>query len=150
MATQFTFYHQKRFDGGIRTGVELPTGEEWQHFEPGTDADSEPALLWYIDIVGRGDGVPQDIAQVVQDLRDHHCDVQRVLNEAADRLSAGVDHSGWPYRVDFPKCWEGVNLTISGGAIRRLEALEIADTLRDVSNRWLNLLGSVAPEPVMA
>jgi hypothetical protein len=58
MATM-TFYHQQRGDGGFPTGFEIDDGTQLEMFEPGAD-ESNPALLWHIDVECSCAGVPDN------------------------------------------------------------------------------------------
>ena len=54
---KLTFYHQKRRDGGLRTGVDFDDERVLERFEPG-DLARDSALEWFVDIRCRGETLP--------------------------------------------------------------------------------------------
>lgn len=143
----FTFYRQMRVDGGVRTGLETSSGVELETFEPGSD-DDDPALLWWVDLRGQGVGIPQEPDLLREWLTARGPEIRDALYQSAERLAAGVDHGSWPFQVGFPQLWPGVDLTVAGSALRRIDAMTIAETLRDLGCQWQSLLARLAPEAV--
>ena len=56
---KLVFYRQKRYDGAIRTGLELDDDPIAEHYEEGS-GERDPALLWFVDLRCKGPGIPGD------------------------------------------------------------------------------------------
>lgn len=70
LMAKLIFYRQKRYDNGIRTGLELDGDPIAERFEEG-DKDRDPALIWYVDLCCEGPGVPDDPDLAERWLVDH-------------------------------------------------------------------------------
>lgn len=145
--SSFTVYKQTRVDGGIRTGVDLDGAECFQDYVPGA-GEEDPAILWYLDVRGRGAGVPSDPDQLWQWLLDSEPAIQQACQRAAEQLSAGVDGDGWPFRLRFPNLMTDVDVEIVGSALRRVEGTEMGRFILEFASDWspmLTRLASVSP-----
>ncbi len=142
---EFLFYHQQRVDHGLRTGLEIDAQTVMEDFIPG-DQDEDPALLWYFDVRGRGADLPSDAEAVRDWLLERESDFGAVLRSASEQLRAGVDHDGWPFRISFPDVLPGLELIVTGSAIRRIDAVAMSRLLAGAADRWSALLHSLNPE----
>lgn len=137
-----SFFYQKRFDGGVRTGLGIDDQMVLHHFVPG-DADSDPALLWFVDIRCSGDRLPTD-AEAARDWLLHHVPaIQHGLESAAERLEVGVDEES-PLREPFklPRPFRG---EIIASSVRRLASGELAGELRALAASFELELGHLSP-----
>ena len=148
---KFSVYRQERNDGGSRIGISFDDESDWQMFEPGP-TDDDPTLRWYVDVRGEGDGVPGDSA----DLYDWLCGVEiaeLVRTEActfAAQLATGIDQAAWPVRHVVANPPEGMRLSLVTSAVRRIDAVEIADIVRRFAEDWPDLLERLSPVPQVA
>jgi hypothetical protein len=132
-----TFYRQQRADGGIRTGIEVNESVVFSEYQPGHH-DDDPALLWYVDVRCKGQGLPIDGERARDWLASQRKIVARQLNKLADRIPSGIDPSEWPLQIEHAFIWRNrrVILTIACSAIRRLEARKLAGILREIAENW--------------
>src|SRR5688572_19819247 len=97
--TQLRFYRQVRYDGGMRSGIGIDEQPVLHEFCAGSD-ESDPALLWYVDIDLEGSRLPSDPAEGRAWLLAHADAIRSGLRLAAQRLAIGLDDTGsWPYRM---------------------------------------------------
>jgi hypothetical protein len=146
-----TFYHRKRLDGGIRTGIMLGGTTVSERFEEGQE-DYDPSLIWSVDLRCSGAGLPDTADKAKQWLLDHERIIRDGFSRFAEQLRARSDPTG-AYLLEwneFPSHPEGVEMKIVCGAMRRVDALGLAATLRDVRDRWRELILSLSPtQPAM-
>lgn len=140
---EFSFFRQLREDGGIRTGIELNGEYCWESLHEGTGDD--PALVWYVDVRGRGDRVPCDEGAIVGWLMDQSQPVRDALYQLAARLAAGYDFSIWPVRWPIASSIPDVSLEVVVSTIRRMDALNVAGVLRELADSWMSVLESLEP-----
>jgi hypothetical protein len=136
-----TFYRQKRIDGGIRTGVEVGGNTVLSTFKSGR-GEHDPALVWYVDVICKGQKLPEGSEEARRWLVDHNKNVQQLLNALAERVVEGVDPDDWPIRQEGNS--HGVKITISCSTVRRLEARKLANILLDIAQRWEEYVGDLA------
>jgi hypothetical protein len=142
---KLTFYRQKRFDGGIRTGLEW--GFEFdatsegdatllERFEPG-DEDRDPSLLWFVDIRCDGPGVPRLLEEAPRWFLSTKPVIDDGLARFADHLRrVGSDLDDYPLEwSEFPNA-DDVERKIVCSANRRIECRELAEILDDVRDHW--------------
>ena len=141
---EFRFYRQQRQDGGIRTGIDLNDELCWHLFEPGTEPE-DPALRWYVDLRGEGAAVPDDPEELREWLIQNADEIRSGFEKLADRLSAGLDSEAWPLRWELQTASNDVSLEIVLSAARRLDALQIAETLREIGYAWTRLVQTLQP-----
>lgn len=127
---EITFYRQVRKDGGIRTGIELGSDSVFSSFEPGL-TDSDPALVWYVDVRCSGPTLPADREGARQWLLRHSTELGAVLGKAADQIPAGYDPVEWPLQVSGRV--DGADVTVVTSAVRRTEARDLASILRELA-----------------
>ena len=141
-----TFYRQKRFDGGIRTGVELSVEHDGvglsgatilEHFEMGEE-ERDPSLLWFVDVRFKGPGVPGEAEAACQWLLTTRSVIEGGLARFADKLrDVGSDVDDHPLQwSDFPGGDDGVERKVVCSAIRRIDARGYAEILDDIRTSW--------------
>jgi len=148
---KFSVYQQVRNDGGTRIGITFDDESDWQVFEPGS-TDDDPALRWYIDVRGEGDGVPDNATDLYEWLRDAEM-TNLIRDEAsafAAQLAAGVDQGSWPIRHVVADPPSAVRLSLVTSVVRRADALTIAETVRRFGDDWPALLERLSPVPQVA
>ena len=137
------FYRQKRYDNGIRTGLELDGYPIAERFEEG-DGPRDPALIWYVDLCCEGPGVPDDPDMVEPWLVEHSSLIRDGFVRFAERLRAGADKDIYSLAwSDFPDAPQGVTITISCSAARRVDGREMAAILQDTATRWDEIIHSL-------
>jgi hypothetical protein len=135
------FYHQKRRDGGIRTGVDLDGEPVLEEFKPGR-RPVDSALEWFVDVRCSGRRLPAD-AEAARAWLLHRGDaIGRQLAEMADELRAGIDPD-WPLTRTMPKAANGVEVEVVCSAIRRLTARDIRQVLLRLKGSWQALIASL-------
>jgi hypothetical protein len=140
--TTITFYRQARRDGGIRTGIEIDGNTLLSRFDEG-GSDPDPAIVWYVDVKCRGKSLPKDSEGARRFLISHGATIRRAIASLADEIPAGIDPTAWPVRRET-KSKPDVRIEVACSAVRRLEALKLSDTLRDVASHWSDLVESLA------
>lgn len=134
------FYRQKRYDGGIRMGLDLNSEEIAHHFEEGR-SERDPALLWYVDLRCEGPGIPDDPEAAADWLVDHAPSIREGFARFAEKLKIGADPDLYSlYWNEFPDVPEGVSMVIACSAARRVDGREMSSVLADIGARWNELL----------
>jgi hypothetical protein len=129
------FYCQKRIDGGLRTGMNVD-GEAALHlFEPGR-RDSDPALLWFVDLRCQGRSLPTEIEAARRWLLDRADVIRTGLLNLAEEFRAGMDPDVWPLQWRITGTTKGLRMTIVFSAARRVDARRMAEVLRNVAEHW--------------
>lgn len=141
---KFTFFRQARNDGGIRTGIDLEGTTCWERFDQGHGED-DPALLWFVDLRGKGDQVPPDCDALRSWLLDNAAIIREGFGKFADEFQIGFDHDFWPGQWAVPNAPPGVDLKIVVSAIRRLDARELSRVLSELAENWDELVESLQP-----
>jgi len=135
------FYRQARVDGGKRTGVEIDGETVLERFEQGHEPE-DSALLWFVDVRCSGDNLP-DEAEASRDwLLKMAPLIPNGLREMAHELRAGIDFSA-PISRKIPYAGKGLTVEVYCSASRRLQAIQIADALDEISSRWSEFLGQL-------
>jgi hypothetical protein len=129
------FYRQKRVDGGVRTGVEVDGEGAFHQFEPGR-RDSDPALLWFVDVRCQGRSLPTGAEAARRWLLDNTGVIQGGLRALAEEFRAGMDPGVYPLQWRIPGTAKGRRLTIVVSTHRRLVARRMAAALLDVAENW--------------
>jgi hypothetical protein len=137
---KLNFYHQKRSDGGLRTGIDFNDERVLERFEPG-DAPSDSALLWFVDVRCSGENLPSEPDAIRCWFFDRSEIICAALREMAQNLLAGID-PGWPMR--HPIIDDGVRMAIYCSATRRLTGREISEILSDLAKTWPDVIRSLA------
>jgi hypothetical protein len=137
-----TIYHQKRRDGGIRTGVELNGERVLELLKTGRLA-SDPALEWFVDVRLKGSGFPSEPEEIRDWLLDQGPKLTHELERTAEKLAAGID-PGWPFvqpiRLATPNIQQA---RIVCSAARRLDCRTISRVLLQFGKNWGDLMGSL-------
>ena len=138
---RISFYRQARRDGGIRTGIEIERHTVLGQFEEGTD-EPDPVLTWFLNIECEGEALPTNPEAARQWFVAHAKELRGELESMAELLAVGLDVDSWPFRQKTFKRIEDedVSIEITCSAIRRLEAQQIATQVRDVAERWEDLI----------
>ncbi len=134
---KIAFYHQERFDGGVRAGLGLDDRTVLHRFEPGREP-SDPALEWYVDVVVKGRGLPTSPDEARAWLIEHADFIRNGLSGGAERLEVGLDTDGegWPFRWQLAGSPQGVEAFAVVSAVRRLKEGELARRLQRVAEEW--------------
>jgi hypothetical protein len=140
-----TFYHQKRKDGGVRTGVELDGERVLEQFKPGRGAP-DSALEWFVDVRCRGRHIPNDPEAVRRWLLDRGAGIQAHLEQMAADLQAGMD-ADWPLTSELPGTSNAVTIKIVCSAVRRLTGRDIGQVLLQLKRSWGRLIASLPAVP---
>jgi hypothetical protein len=137
---KLVFYRQKRADGGLRTGVELDDNPIAETFEEGV-SESDPALLWYVDLRCEGEGIPTDADDAADWLIDNGETIQRGFARYADELRAGMDPDIYSLIwAGFNPMPQDVHMEIACSAIRRIDARHMAELVAEIGLRWYDIL----------
>jgi len=143
-----TYYRQARRDHGIRSGIDIDEDTVLSKFErPGSSKDQDPALLWYVDVRCQGKKLPRDPEAARRWFVGHGTAIADVLRLAAQEVPAGSDPGDWP--VQFTKAipQEGVKISVVYSAVRRAEALHMAEILLEIADRWQSRIEELAALP---
>jgi len=132
------FYHQKRKDGGLRTGVEFNGDRVLELFKTGR-MRMDSALEWFVDLRCRGQNLPADPDEIRRWLIDHSHEIGARLESLADELRVGMDPA-WPLTANVPSTPKGISITIVCSAVRRLTGREIGKILLDLKKKWPRLI----------
>lgn len=133
---KLTFYHQKRRDGGLRTGVEVNDERVLETYEPG-ELRKDSALLWFVDVRCSGQRIPNEPEAVRQWLLERHAEIGAALRQLSEELPAGIDKD-WPIRKQVSA--SDVRMAIYCSATRRLSGREISRVLSDLAKRWAEIV----------
>ncbi len=137
------FYRQKRVDEGVRTGLEVGEYELAWRFDPGP-GESNPILLWFVDIKCEGPGIPDGPEQAQEWFENHGQMLRRGLRSYAQEIKTGTDigfHSTtWNAE---PQTSEDVQVTISCSASNRVSARQMASILEDMADQWDEILDAL-------
>src|SRR4051812_22412222 len=133
---ELTFYRQKRVDGGVRTGIDLDGVNVCEEFEEGHE-ERDPALRWYVDLRCSGEGLPSDADSAREWLLEHEKLIRDGFSRYANQLAAGADPDDYPLQwSDFQPPPQGVQMSIACSAIRRVDAREVNQVVRDIAEHW--------------
>jgi hypothetical protein len=140
--TEITFFRQKRFDGGVRTGIDVMGETLLQEFVPG-NLDFDSALLWYIDLRCKGQNIPGD-PELVRSwfIRRSEFFKRELIKIANESLCVGFDADLFPYQNRLTDS-EGTEIRVVITAIRRITALDLAEELRCLATEWDTILSNL-------
>jgi hypothetical protein len=139
---QITFYRQERLDGAIRTGLDCDGSTVLESFEPGSP-DWDSALLWFVDVRFVGDALPSGSAESVRVwLSNLDAAIACELHRVADEISVGIDKE-WPVKRTLALGLEGIEAEVAGSCTNRMTGREFATKLRDIADRWVDLLANL-------
>jgi hypothetical protein len=135
---EVTFFRQARRDGGTRTGIDVDGETMLSRFDEGK-SETDPSIVWFVDVTFRGRSVPRDAGAAREFLTRNRPIALRLLNELADEIPAGIDPTVWPVKKTR-KVRAGLEVAVACSAIRRLEASRLPGILRDLASRWVELV----------
>jgi len=147
--TQLTFFHQKRVDGGTRTGIDVDGLTCWHRFTEGSD-DEDSALLWFVDIRCEGSDLPTERKKVRRWFgeRPQATRIKNALGQLAKDFRVGFDNEVWPAEICIPADEEEPELKVVFSAIRRVDARDMANVFLKLSDDWETLIGDLKHPPV--
>ncbi len=135
--TEIAYFLNARQDGGFRSGIDINGGTVWHHFVAGTE-DSDPALLWWVDVNCKG-VLPRDPDAVRSWMLDKSRQLSQFMTRAAQDIEgAGFDVDLEPFRRDYQ--FGEVRVTIVASAIRRVDAREMGTKLKELAGKWVRLV----------
>ena len=148
--SQITFFRQARADGGIRTGVEIDGNLVLHRFDEGV-YDEDPGLIWFIDLGFESQSLPREAEAVRDFLLARESETAAAIEQCSAEISAtGIDSGAWPLRRRPPVSADGVSITLTCSAIRRLEGREIAKKLSELARDWAAIVGDLPVETQLA
>lgn len=140
---RLTFYRQKRSDEAIRMGVELD-GETIAERYEGGESEPDPALLWYVDLRCEGSGIPDGPDEASHWLIDQRDTIHSGFSAFVEHLRAGADPDIYSLTWEqFEGLPENVKMSIACSAIRRIDAREMANTLKEIAENWTTIIRSL-------
>jgi len=146
--SRLTFYRHARFDGGVRTGIEIGDVSALESYEPET-ADFDPALLWFVDVTCEGEGLPDQPEAARQWFLDNAGSFSEFLTAAAGHWERGFDVELRPFRREVDTGPGGSRVVILVSAVRRIQAREVARQLQELARNWRLLLETLTPLTVV-
>ncbi len=141
---EITLYRQVRRDGGTRTGIEIGTDAAFSRFDEGAP-DRDAALVWYVDVRCAGPQLPRERNAAREWLLRHGDEISGLLNTAATTVPAGHDSIESPLQLNGQI--DGASVTIACSAVRRIEARQLAQILRDFADHLRNHIESLQALP---
>jgi hypothetical protein len=135
-----TFFHQKRRDGGVRTGVEVEDERILESFEPGSPVE-DPRLLWWIDVRCAQKTWPAEPEEVRAWLMENAQRIKGGLETLAAELNAGIDKD-WPAKHVVPGR-AGAKIEVFCSASRRVAGREIQNELFKLARNWQTLIAKL-------
>jgi hypothetical protein len=134
---KLTFYHQKRRDGGLRTGVELDDERVLECYEPGS-AQEDPTLIWWIDVRCAQRTWPTEPERVRAWLLENAQKIEDGLKDYAAELGAGIDIN-WPAKHVVSNR-NGMKIEIYCSAMARVGGREIQAELLKLARNWQTII----------
>jgi len=145
---KLTFYHQRRCDGGVRTGVELDDERILERFDPGS-LPEDSSLLWWIDVRCSQATWPSEPDEVRNWLLKNAQEIENALKTLAIDLRAGIDVD-WPARRVI-RSNTGVEIEILCSAMRRVDGRDIGTALSGLAKDWRTMIAELPScEPAVA
>lgn len=140
--SQITFYRQKRFDEGLRTGIDIDGVEQWHHYIAGPD-DGDSGILWYIDVALEGEALPDDPDQAHEWLVRSGPMIASALRGFAQRYDIGLDAGPYPQRWRIESLPDEVTGEIVVSAANRVEARQLGTVLVQLADGWSDALSQL-------
>jgi hypothetical protein len=148
--TKLTFFHQKRKDRAVRTGIEMDGELLLERYFPG-EAEKDPALLWYVDVrCSSLQPIAADPGEARRFFLNIGAQVQSALLETAEELRAGMDSEIWPHRKEIHHLPQGAAGEVVCSAMKRITDGELAQVLRDLARNWKDKLEELAERAAVA
>jgi len=126
------YYKNVRYDGGIRTGLDVNDERAFQSFVPGEEAE-DASLEWFVDVMCVSEILPSEHEAARRWMLEDVSAICDGLEGVAERLSVGLDELSMPFVRSWSDSSSGVNFRIRCSAIRRLPGLDIAARIREVA-----------------
>src|SRR5262249_45375163 len=98
---KISFYQKKRRDGGIRTGIDIDRESVLGCFQSGPE-ESDPVLLWFVDLRCEGARLPTTPEEARQWLLDHSALIHQAFQKLIAEIRAGIDFNTWPLLWTLP------------------------------------------------
>ena len=147
---KLTFFHQKRKDQAVRTGIEVDDELLAQKFIQGLH-DHDSALLWYVDVRCTVDqSAPIELGEAKALLTKIGEPVRHALRAVADELRAGLDSDVWPLRRDVNDLPAGIRAEVVCSAMRRITDGELSQVLGRLAGNWTEIITELSELAVMA
>jgi hypothetical protein len=141
---KFNFFRQGRADGAVRAGVSVNEVSVLQLYHP-SNSESNPALLWYVDIQVEGRSLPDEPEQARAWLLEQSELIKRALKSAADELEIGLDVDVWPYVSKLRGTPAGVRGSLAVSGVRGLAEGELAKKLLETAENLQSMLIEMKP-----
>lgn len=146
--TKLTFFHHKRKDGAVRSGVELDDELLLQKYIPGAE-ERDSALLWYVDVrcTVEGSAVTANAGSARMFFERIGEPVEQALQDCAEELAVGLDSEVWPLRKAIKNLPAGIRGEVVCSAMRRVADGELSQLLRELASNWIANLNELREEP---
>jgi len=142
---RLTFYRQYRADGAVRTGIELDEDMIFERYEEGAP-ESDPTLLWYVDLRCIGPELPTDPRAAKQWFLEHEQIIRAGFTQCAAEVEAGRDLELYPLLwTKFSAAPPNVEMTIACATNRRMWGLSVPKLLEDVAAHWRERIEQLEP-----
>jgi hypothetical protein len=139
---KLTFYIQEREDGGRRMGIDLDGDTVLGRFDPG-HAESDPALVWYVDVRCKGELPPEP--ELARNWLLQQKDLfMKELNRLGEKLQVGLDFNPWPLQWKVEGAPRGVEITIVCSSLRRVPSRELGQHLEQLAEKFAETVNSLA------
>jgi hypothetical protein len=129
------WYRQKRFDGAIRTAVDVDDVLLLHRLENDCN-EPDPALLWYVDLRCEGQRLPTKAAAARRWLLENSEIIRQGFRGVAEELRAGMDVDAWPVIRKIRAFPDGIKAEIAFAAARRVDGVGMAEVLIEVADQW--------------
>ncbi len=137
--SQVAFYRQCRFDGGLRTGIDIDGIEHWHDYVPGPD-DGDAGIIWFIDVRIEGETLPDDPDEVFTWLNTHSTEITTALRRFAEHYEVGLDAGPYPQRWEIERLPGDVDGEVVLSAANRIEGRQLGVLLGELADDWRNIL----------
>lgn len=137
-ATEMTFYHNVRLDGGRRTGVTVGGIRGLELFRPGPGGDDDlpdPRLAWSVTVTIPDDCVIATQEEAAEWLGRTSPAIAAALEKAADHVPAGIDFGFRPWKTRSNV--HGRELTVTLSAMRVHDHQELGRHLHKLATEDL-------------
>src|ERR1700722_6032187 len=133
---ELLFYHHVRADGATRTGITQGDEELWHSFR-NASKDSDPMLLWSVDLRCEGKAIPLG----ADGARSWLLDNAAAIRDGIDRVRVLLENDlvlnllslHWK---TFPLLPAGTRAVLVCMFCRWTESTELLPILQDLSERW--------------
>lgn len=138
-----SFFHQKRKDAAVRTGVEVDSDLLLHLLTPG-DEPKDSALLWFIDVrIATPASIQKDADAARSFLLAAAPQITSALASCAGELRAGLDLDLWPRRSQIGGLPSGASGEIVCSCMVRFPPEELSKVLQDLATKWTEILSGL-------